>query len=149
MVIEVKPIRIDEVFWTVFEMKEEADKKPFSFHVNVAFAPWSLRVEEWEIPVMAIEETESLLEKAFADIDEKIAVYCEKIRTIQDFKVLVLNHEPINHLNGILCDIAEENFESALAKVEEELSNKHSGGFASMQGGDIYEYVKRYCEVRI
>lgn len=53
MVIEVKPIRIDEVFWTVFEMKEEADKKPFSFHVNAAFA----------------------------DIDEKIAVYCEQIRT--------------------------------------------------------------------
>ena len=35
-------------------MKEEASKKPFSFHVNEAFAPWSFWLEEWKIPVMAI-----------------------------------------------------------------------------------------------
>ena len=146
IVIEVKPVIIDEVFWTVFEMKEEVSKKPFSFHVNAAFAPWSFWLEEWKIPVMAIEEIEPVLEKAFVDIDEKIAVYCEQIRTIQDFKELVQSHEPVNYLNCILCDIAEGNFESALTKVEEELSNKHSGGFASTQDGDIYEYVKRYCK---
>ena len=146
IVIEVKPVIIDEVFWTVLEMKEEVSKKPFSFHVNAAFAPWSFWLEEWKIPVMAIEEIEPVLEKAFVDIDEKIAVYCEQIRTIQDFKELVQSHEPVNYLNCILCDIAEGNFESALTKVEEELSNKHSGGFASTQDGDIYEYVKRYCK---
>lgn len=42
------------MFWTVFEMKEEESKKPFSFHVNAAFAPWSFWLEEWKIPVMAI-----------------------------------------------------------------------------------------------
>lgn len=146
IVIEVKPVIIDEVFWTVFKMKEEVSKKSFSFHVNAAFAPWSFWLEEWKIPVMAIEEIEPVLEKAFVDIDEKIAVYCEQIRTIQDFKELVQSHEPVNYLNCILCDIAEGNFESALTKVEEELSNKHSGGFASTQDGDIYEYVKRYCK---
>lgn len=146
IVIEVKPVIIDEVFWTVFEMKEEVSKKPFSFHVNAAFAPRSFWLEEWKIPVMAIEEIEPVLEKAFVDIDEKIAVYCEQIRTIQDFKELVQSHEPVNYLNCILCDIAEGNFESALTKVEEELSNKNSGGFASTQDGDIYEYVKRYCK---
>ena len=46
IVIEVKPVIIDEVFWTVFEMKEEASKKPFSFHVNAAFAPRSFWLEE-------------------------------------------------------------------------------------------------------
>lgn len=146
IVIEVKPVIIDEVFWTVFEMKEEVSKKPLSFHVNAAFAPWSFRLEEWNIPVTAIEEIESVLEKTFVDIDEKIAVYCEQIKTIQDFKELIQNHEPVNYLNCILCDIAEGNFESALTKVEEELSNKHSGGFARTQNGDIYEYVRKYCK---
>ena len=64
---------------------EEASKKPFSFHVNAAFAPWSFLLEEWKIPVMAIEEVETILEKAFVEIDEKIAVYCEQIKTIKDF----------------------------------------------------------------
>lgn len=146
IVIEVKPVIIDEVFWTVFEMKEEASKKPFSFHVNAAFAPRSFWLEEWKIPVMEIEEADIVLEKAFVEIDEKIAGYCEQIRTIQDFKELVQSHEPVNYLNCILCDIAEGNYESALAKVEEELSNNHSGGFVSPQDGDIYEYVKRYCK---
>lgn len=146
IVIEVKPVIIDEVFWTVFEMKEEVSKKPLSFHVNAAFAPWSFRLEEWNTPVTAIEEIEPVLEKTFVDIDEKIAVYCEQIKTIQDFKELIQNHEPVNYLNCILCDIAEGNFESALTKVEEELSNKHSGGFAHTQNGDIYEYVKKYCK---
>lgn len=59
------------------------------------------------------------------------------------------NHEPVNHLNCIPRDIVSENYESALAKTEEELSNKHSGGFASLRGGDIYEYVKRYCKNRL
>lgn len=149
IVIEVKPVIIDEVFWTVYEMKEEASKKPFSFHVNAALAPWSFRLEEWKIPVMAIEEVETILAKAFVEIDEKIAGYCEQIKTIQDFKELVQSHEPFNYLNCILCDIAEGNFESALTKVEEELSNNHSGGFASPKDGDIYDYVKRYCNNQI
>ena len=85
IVIEVKPVIIDEVFWTVFEMKEEASKKPFSFHVNAAFAPRSFWLEEWKIPVMEIEEADTVLEKAFVEIDEKIAGYCEQIKTIQDF----------------------------------------------------------------
>ena len=98
---------------------------------------------------MEIEEADTVLEKAFVEIDEKIAVYCEQIKTIQDFKELVQSHEPVNYLNCILCDIAEGNFESALTKVEEELSNNHSGGFASPQDGDIYDYVKRYCNNQI
>ncbi|MDE5892382.1 MAG: hypothetical protein K2H45_05630, partial [Acetatifactor sp.] len=105
MVINVRPIAIDEAFWEVFEMKEEADKKPFSFHVNAAFVPHSFWLEDWKIPVTGEEEAESVLEQAFTDANERIAVYCEQIRTIQDFKELVQNHEPINHLNCILCDI--------------------------------------------
>lgn len=149
MVINVKPIAIDEVFWEVFEMKEEAGKKPFSFHVNAAFVPYSFWLEDWNIPVTAVEETEAALEQAFTDANKKIAGYCERIKTIQDFKELVQNHEPVNHLNCILCDIVSEDFESALAKTEEELSQKHSGGFASLRGGDIYKYVQRYCKSRL
>ncbi len=149
MVINVRPIAIDEAFWEVFEMKDEAAKKPFSFHVNAAFVPHSFWLEEWKLQVAAVEEAESVLERAFTDADEKISGYRGQIKTVEDFKELVRNHEPVNHLNCILCDIVLEDYESALTKTEEELANKHSGGFASMKGGDIYEYVRRYCKNRL
>lgn len=149
VVINVKPVAIDEVFWEVFEMKETADKKPFSFHVNAAFVPYSFWLEEWRIPIAAAEQVEAVLDQALTDADEKIAAYCEQIKTIQDFQKLEQNHEPVNHLNCILCDIVLGDYESALMKAEEELSRKHSGGFASIQGGDIYEYVQRYCKKRL
>ncbi|MCM1539682.1 MAG: hypothetical protein NC121_00265 [Blautia sp.] len=149
MKIDVKPIALDEAFWEVFEMKEEAHKKPFSFHVNAAFVPYGFRLEEWKIPIAAVEEAESVLEQAFAGANEKIAGYCGQLQTIEDFKALVQGHEPVNHLNIILCDIVSGDLESALARTEEELSHKHSGGFASVKGGDIYEYVRRYCRERL
>lgn len=148
MVINVKPVVIDEIFWTVFEMKEEAEKKPFSFHVNAAFVPWSFWLEEWQIPISEAEEVQSVLEQAFTDADGKIAGYCEQVKTIQDFKELVQNHEPVNHLNCILCDIALGNLKSALKTTEEELSKQRSGGFACGER-DIYEYVRQYCKNRL
>ena len=149
MVLNVKPLALDEAFWEVFEMKEEADKMPFSFHVNAAFIPYDFRLEEWKVPITGVEETESVLEQAFADVNEKIALYCEQIKTISDFKELVQGDEPVNHLNIILCDIISGDYAGALAQAEEELSNKRSGGFASLKGGNIYEYVLRYCKERL
>lgn len=77
------------------------------------------------------------MKQAFTDANDKIAVYYEQIKTIQDFKELVQSHEPVNNLNSILCDIALGNYERVLDKATEGLSNKHSGGFSSIKGGDI------------
>lgn len=106
-------------------------------------------IEEWRIPITTAEQAESVLKQAFTDANDKIAVYYEQIKTIQDFKELVQSHEPVNNLNCILCDIALGNYERALDKATEELSNKHSGGFSSIKGGDIYEYVQRYCKKQL
>lgn len=146
MTINVKPIAIDNLFWKIFEIYEDASKRPFSFHVNAAFIPYSLQLEEWKVPVATSEQVESVLDQAFIDANNKISMYCEKIKTIQDFKELVLNEEHINYLNCILCDIVLRDYKSALNTTEEELSKNHSGGFVSIQGGDIYEYVIRYCK---
>lgn len=149
IVIDVKPIALDNVFWEVFEMKEEAEKHPFSFHVNAFFVPYSFWLEEWRKPIATAEQAEAVLELAFTEADEKIAAYCEEIKSISDFKKLVQNHEPVNHLNCMLCDIVMGDYRSAMAKAEEELASHHHGGFASVKGGDIYEYVQRYCAKRL
>lgn len=149
MTITVKPIAIDDVFWDIFEIYEEASKRPFSFHVNAAFIPYGLQLEEWKVPVTNLKQVESVLDQAFVDTNSKISMYCEKIKTIQDFKELVLNKEHINYLNCILCDIVLGDYKSALNTTEEELSKNHSGGFVSIQGGDIYEYVIRYCKKKM
>ncbi|MCM1092023.1 MAG: hypothetical protein NC092_11205 [Butyrivibrio sp.] len=149
MALSVRPIAIDEAFWEVFEMKEEADKQPFSFHVNAAFVPYSFRLDDWKAPITAVDDAEAVLEQAFVDANRKIAGYCEQLKTISDFKELEKGNEPVNHLNVMLCDIVMGDFESALARVENELSQKHGGGFMSLKGGDIYEYVRRYCRERL
>lgn len=146
LVINVKPLVIDNIFWEAFDMKEEAEKQPFSFHVIAAFVPHSHWLEDWRLPISSVEQAEAVLEQAFTETDSKIAMYCEQIKTIQDFKKLLQGSEHINQLNCILCDIAIGDYKEALAKTKGELSKGHRGGFASIEGGDIYEYVQRYCE---
>ncbi len=38
--ISVKPCAIDDVFWEVYDMQEMARKKPLSFHITAAHAPY-------------------------------------------------------------------------------------------------------------
>lgn len=52
-------------------------------------------IEEWRIPITTAEQAESVLKQAFTDANDKIAVYYEQIKTIQDFKELVQSHEPV------------------------------------------------------
>ena len=149
MQIEVKPVVLDEVFWTVFDMKTEAEAKPFSFHVTAAFAPYTLYLEEWTLPLETAEQAEAVVDRALTQADAKIGTYCKQIQTLQQFREMTLSREHANLLNGMLCDIALEDYASALQAAEAETALHHSGGFSDLRHGDIYEYVKRYCKEQL
>ena len=143
--IGVKPLLLDELFWEIFEMKAEVAKKPLSFHVNAAFVPYKLTFREWSIPFAGIEHTAEVLEQAFTECQSAIAEGLERIQNTSDYRELLMQEKHVNMLNVILCDIAEGNYAQALAETEQELAAGHSGGFATMEKGDIYEYIMRYC----
>ena len=144
-ILSVKSVLLDSVFWEVFGITEEVKKQPFSFHINGAFTPYPLELKREKLPIGSSEEAESVLEEVFSKADKDIEYYCDRIKSISDFKNELLKKERVNKLNCMLCDIAENNFESALKAVEEELSLDHSGGFADTENGDIYNNVKKYC----
>ncbi len=147
--VGVKPLLLDELFWETFEMKSEASKKPLSFHVNAAFVPYSLTFREWVIPFTGIEHTAEVLEQAFTECQYVITQGLECIQNIPDYRDLLMQCEHINMLNVILCDIAEGQYAQALAEAEQEIAAGHSGGFATMEKGDIYNYIVRYCRERL
>lgn len=147
--LEVKPAVLDEIFWDVFDMKEEAASKPFSFHVTATFAPFSIYLEDWSLPLETAEQAEAVLELAFTQASAKIDTYYKQLRTLQQFRMLSLNRERPNLLNGMLCDIAQGDYASALQTAESEIEQRHTGGFVDLQCGNIYQYAKRYCMERL
>ncbi len=149
MQLYVKPLIIDDLFWEIFNMKEEAAKQPFSFHVVAAFVPYSLSLERFQLPINSAEETEEVLNKAFDRIEEFISEYSVKLKTVSDYKNLLSEQKVVNHLNCMLCDIAEGDYKSALDRAEERIAAKDMGNFLSVNGGGIYEYVCRYCKEKL
>ena len=147
--IGVKSLLLDELFWEIFEMKAEVAKKPLSFHINAAFVPYSLTFREWITPFTGIEHTAEVLEQAFTECRSVIAQGLESIQSISDYRELLMQKNHVNMLNVMLCDIAEERYTQALAKAEQELASGQSGGFVTMEKGDIYNYIVRYCQERL
>ena len=147
--IQVKPISLDDLFWEIFEMKEAADSMPFSFHVNAAFVPWALTLENWDEPIANIDDAERVLDQVIHLSDEKIMSYCEQIKTIQDYKDRLLQEKYVDELNCMLCEIAVGDIQEAYDHAQKELAGGKTGGFQSVSGGSIYNYVIKYCEQRL
>ena len=63
--LHFKPLAVDEVYWDLFHMAEEAAKQPFSFHVRGAFTARGLWLPLWNEPVPSPEELSAAVEAVF------------------------------------------------------------------------------------
>ena len=147
--VSIKPVLLDDLFWEIFEMRSEVFKKPFSFHITAAFVPYSCRLKELEIPLSGLEQVTQTFDQAFTECQAAIAEGMESIRSIADYRELLLQKPRIDMLNVVLCDIAEGRYAEAMKAAENELAEDHSGGFVKMEGGDIYHFIVRYCRERL
>jgi hypothetical protein len=145
--LNCKPIKLDEIFWDVFDMSETAKGQPFSFHVQGAFTAQSLRLNEWKSPLTSANMIEQTMDAILEQTDQFITSYSQKLKTIQDFKIMIAGQQH-HKLNSILCEIAEENYSTALEQIENELSNNQTGGFIC-GSKSIMEYAKEYCQHRV
>lgn len=105
-------------------MKETATNQPFSFHVQGVFTADYLSLEEWKIPISAVDDIEQVLIKT------------------------AISEHPNQALNHILCEIYEENYPAAFAEIEECLSKNYTGGYLC-GSKSIMDYAKEYCQQRL
>lgn len=148
--VYVKPCIIDDVFWEVYEMQEITRKKPLGFHITAAHVPYSHIIKNFEICVKSMAEAGEALDEALRLSDTIIEQHHICCATIADFKAEIAGGEnPIERLNMVLCEIAEENYQAALQLAEKELKTDRLALFAKLtdQGlKGIYEYAKEFCE---
>lgn len=151
--ISVKPCAIDDIFWNVYDMQEIARKKPLSFHITAAHAPYPHTIKEIEVHVESIAEAGTALNEALHLSDAIINQYHRCCATIAGFKAEIADAEsPTDRLNMVLCEIVEENYQNALLLAEKELEIDRHALFVKVTDHGlkgIYEYIKEFCENKI
>lgn len=149
--VSVKPCAIDDAFWEVYDMQEIARKKPFSFHLTAAHAPYPHTVKEIEICVEPNSgAVGAVLDEVLRRSDTVIKQHHTHCTTIADFKAEIIGAEsPADRLNVVLCEIVEKNYQNALLLAVKELeTDRHALFVKATDHGlkGIYEYVKEFCE---
>lgn len=148
MNIRCKPPALDEVYWEVFHMAEEAEKQPFSFHVNGAFTAPSLWLPVQKMPLPGPEALESVVEAIFDRTEELV-----KEHTFPDIAAYRARLEADNRgrtLEIILCLLREEKYPQAMELIEKSLLEGERGGFLRENGRrSIMEDAREYCAARL
>lgn len=131
-------------------MQEIARKKPLSFHITAAHAPYPHTIKEIEVCVESRMEAGTALDEALRLSDAIIEQFHRCCATIADFKAEIAGAEsPDDRLNVVLCEIVEGNYQSALLLAEKELEIDRHALFVKVTDHGlkgIYEYVKEFCE---
>lgn len=148
--VSVKPCAIDDAFWEVYGMQEIAQKKPLSFHITAAHAPYPHTIKKIEVCVKSMTEAGTALDEALRLSDAIIQHHRRCCATIADFKAEIDGAKsPADRLNVVLCEIVEGNYQRALLLAEKELEiDPHALFVKATDNGlkGIYEYIKEFCE---
>jgi len=144
-----KPVALDEMYWEVFHMKEEAARQPFSFHVSGAFTARGLALDPWKEPLPSPEELLPTLEAVF----DRAEAMMEQNR-FPDFAAfrrrLEAEDAPSHTLDIILCLLCEGDYPRALEAIESALARKESGGFLRESGRrSIMEDARDWCAAKL
>ena len=147
--IQTKPLILDEIFWKVFGMYEEAKKQPESFHVKGAFTASGATIDHFYQDFFEEENQENVAEIVLENISLLIEKSRETIFDLDTFETFIKEY-PNQELNKILISIIKKDYSKAENMINYCIKNDISGGFMS---GDnwksIIEYAKEYintCE---
>lgn len=143
-----KPLALDELFWEVFHMKEDAAKMPFSFHVNGEFTAHVLTLDCWDVELLP-EDLETSADRLFAEAEEKInAQSFPDIPAFREAAAKVRGQE----LNVVLCLLLEGRYQEAAQAIDGALARHDSGGFVRCtDSGSVsaMEDARDWCAARL
>jgi hypothetical protein len=147
VIIECKPMILDEIFWEIFNMDKEAKNKPLSFHVSGAFTARAVKIKNFELVYNNKEEIEIKFKEIINCSNIIIEKYNSNINNLDAFYENIKNDEN-QYLNIILMDIIRNNYREAIDKINDCIKEYKTGGFME-NTKSIIEFAKEYCEKRI
>jgi hypothetical protein len=142
--VQSKPLILDEIFWKVFGMYEEAQKQPESFHVTGSFTADGPIIDSFYQDFYEEENQEMVAEKVLDNVTLSIENSRGKIFDLDTFETFI-NEYPNQELNKILISIIKKDYSKAESLIDYCLKNDISGGF--MNGDNwksIIECAKEY-----
>ena len=144
-----KPPALDEMYWEVFHMAEEAAKQPFSFHVNGAFTAPCLWLPAWREALPGPEALEAAAEAVF----DRAEVLAEETAfpDIAAYRARLEAEPRRRTLEIVLCLLCEGKYEEAVALIDRGLAEGEDGGFLRMGGpkGGILADARDWCMSRL
>lgn len=147
--IRCKPLALDEVYWDVFHMAEEAKRQPFSFHVNGAFTAPSLWLPVRKLPLPGPEALESVVEVIFDRTEELIKEHA--FPDLAAYRARLEADDRRRTLEIVLCLLCEEKYKEAITLIDQGLSAGEDGGYLRLGGpkGGILADARSWCVARL
>lgn len=146
--LRCKPVALDEAYWEVFHMAEEAAGQPFSFRVQGAFTAPSLWLPAWKEPFSPPEALETAVEAVFDRAEVPAAE--NAFPDLAAYRVRLEAEECSQTLGIILCLLCEGQYGRAMEYIREALAQGNSGGFSRESGRrTIMEDARDYCAARM
>ncbi|WP_058487055.1 hypothetical protein [Defluviitalea phaphyphila] len=147
--IEVKPYKLDDIFWDVFEIPQNK-KAPISLRANGAFVAPSLTIKLVEVELSPEDDLKEKCNEFLTIFEETINSYLEQVNDIESFMKYHKEEmdEDSDKLILVLLYILQEKYKEALIIVENEIKLGKTGGFGAGDK-DIYDFAKEYCEKRL
>lgn len=146
----VKTYESDNLFWTIFDMKDNIGEKD-SLRANGAYTMPSFKIGECS---MEIQDTISLNEES-NNFMKRIAMEHDNFinslgRNTKKFDCYLLEQSGYlrDELIKMIANIELQNLRSAKEMAEGEIVKGNRGGFRN-NDKDIYEYILEYCKNNI
>ncbi|MEG0314849.1 MAG: hypothetical protein RR646_06280 [Erysipelotrichaceae bacterium] len=144
----VKTYESDNLFWTIFDMKDNIGEKD-SLRANGAYTMPSFKIGEYSLK---IEDTTDLNE-ASKNFIKKIAMKNDDFidslsRNTKKFDCYLLEQSGYlrEELIKMIANIELKNLRDAKEMAEGEIVKGNRGGFRN-NDKDIYEYILEYCKI--
>ena len=140
--IQSKPLLLDEIFWKVFDMYEDAKKQPESFHIKGAFTANAVIIDNFYHDFYEEDNQEIVAKKILEKVTLLIENSRKKLFDIDTFETFI-NEKPNQELNKILTSLIKKDYSKAENMIDYCQKNNISGGFMSCNKS-IIEYAKDY-----
>lgn len=141
-----KLYKSDDIFWTIFDMKENISQKE-SLRANGAFVAPSIQFSETWFEISNLEACENICRLAIEKFIEEEKRFLESINgDVSQLRAYISEHQGMMNemLIKMLVAIQLGDYQTALKMAKDELEIGKRGCFQN-NGKDIYEYTVDYC----
>ncbi|MGG0177578.1 hypothetical protein [Gottfriedia acidiceleris] len=143
----IKPFCYDDLFWEVFDMRENA-KEPMSLRAIGAFVAPIYTINRIKIVENSLVNIEDDIRQTVIEFIETFTTFINSMEnSVDNFNKFIIQQSDFYHeeLMKILAYLQGGKYKNALNYAYELISEGDTGPFINGNKG-IYEYIVDYCE---